>query len=165
MIMFNQLKQKILDWFNSLEAREQRMVSIGAPIALIIFIYLVIIDPLLSSIDDLRAQTGKLQKDIVWMQRATTQLQQLNSQSQFTNRSLMSALDLQLTQHQLKPALQKIEPDGNNGARVWLTNVPFDQLIRALGQMKQQDHIVVKSASIKPLAESGRVDARLNLVR
>ncbi|MBA3581943.1 MAG: type II secretion system protein M [Gammaproteobacteria bacterium] len=165
MIIFSQLKQNVLDWFNGLEAREQRMLTIGVPIALVIFIYLIIIDPLITGISDLRAQTTKLKQDIAWMQRAASQVQQLNSEAQYRNRSLMSSVDQQLTQQQLKPALQKIEADGENGARIWLNNVPFDQMVRALGVLKQQDHIVVKSAFIKPLPEPGRVEARINLAR
>lgn len=60
-------------------------------------------------------------------------------------------------------SFKRFEPVGDAELRIWLDDTEFNQLLVWLDRMAQQQGVLVKSASIDPVAVPGKVDARLTL--
>jgi general secretion pathway protein M len=77
--------------------------------------------------------------------------------------SLLSVIDRTAKKHQLKSTLQKAQPDGDNGVRLWLVNITFDQLIEWLDQLELEYGIYVSDIAIERDEVNGLVDSRILL--
>ena len=64
---------------------------------------------------------------------------------------------------QLGTALKRVEPDGAHGVRVWLEQAPFDDMIRWLGELKNNSGVRITSVTVDQQGAAGLVNARLML--
>ena len=62
--------------------------------------------------------------------------------------------------------IQRIEPEGKDGVKLWIENVNFDSLVRWLGEMERRHGVLVKRATITRHEQTtGHVNSRLSLER
>lgn len=76
--MFN-LVDRIGDWFASLQQQEQRILLIGAPVILILVLYLVLFQPLGSAYFSRQSEMADRREDLAWVREQRPMLERLNS--------------------------------------------------------------------------------------
>ena len=77
----------------------------------------------------------------------------------------MTVIDQAAKQSGLAGKLKRIEPDGENGAKVWMEDAEFDAIMRWTLLLEEEHAIRVTAFSAEPLPErTGYVKARLTLV-
>lgn len=163
--------QKIRAWFHTLPTKEQTMVSGAGVLIVITLFYLAIWEPMHLSFSA-QQQTNKTQTEILaWMQQAAAEVATLGSagtsQSTIRDTDKPTTLVVEQTINNagLKPAVGKIESSGNNGARVTLNDVSFNQMLIWLNTMSIHNGIQVTSANIERGSKTGTANARLTLER
>lgn len=160
----NELKE----WFDSLQARERYYVIGGAAALIVLLFYLMIWEPLSTSVHNKRETAAQLRTDLEWMQVAGRQLAQLQRErpsSGSRNRSLLAVVDQEVQAAGLKSSLQRMEPEGPNSVKIWVNSGSFDALISMLGKLELEQGISVKLLSVNPAAATGLIDARITLSR
>jgi general secretion pathway protein M len=159
---------ELRDWFYSLQPREKLYLVGGVAALTLMVVYLWLWHPLTSSVARLNEMSIQQQKDIAWMQAASSSIGQLqqNSQRRGGNRSMLSAVDQAINNSNLKAGLERMEPDGQNSVKLWLTKSPFDEIVAMLGQLEQTQGIAVQTLAMTSSADgAGLVEARITLVR
>ena len=150
----------IQQYYQSLNAREQKIVWIAAPLIILMILWLAIINPQLQKHQQLSQQLEKKQADWLWMQQAAAQLK-----GQPAGLEAVSSDDLRRVATQLfaqqKITLSRIQNGRDNELSLWADQVVFDQLLNVL-QALQQQGISINSLQLTP-TEPGRVNMRLTL--
>lgn len=148
--------------FETLSARERRLVLICAIIALLLLVFGVLL-PLHHSVTQARTRIGQKQADLQWMRNVTPVLLANNTQGSTNGESLIVIVDRSARESGLGSSLSGSEPAGPNGLRVRLEKAPFDSIIGWLARLAQQNGIRVEAASIDTAGSPGMVNASLTL--
>lgn len=158
------------DWWANLAERERLFLAgAGAVLALALF-YLLAWEPLFEAREELEQAVAAQRKTLQWMQEAAGEVRMLRQQAgpgalQGRNRSLLSVLDQTATQAGVRDHIDRMEPEGGNGVKLWLDDAPFDPLVRWLERLERHYGVHVTRATIAATDQTGLVDARLTLER
>jgi general secretion pathway protein M len=156
------------DWFIGLDARERRLVMAGAVVLVLLFVYVLVVDPLMSGYSNLKKNVAQQQQTLVWMQQASGQVQGLKRGGAgnavgLGGRSLLAVVDQSARSGGLGSAIKRIEPEGRKSVKVWLELASFDQMVLWLGKLSKAHQVEPSVITIEPQGE-GRVNARLTLL-
>lgn len=154
------------DWYQNLQSNERLSLIAGAACLTLILCYLLIWAPLSNSVNTLQSDIALQKEDLAWMQSAKQQIQTLkassSTQGNSNGRSLITLVDTTLKSSGV-PNAQRMEPEGSDKVKLWMSQCPFDDLMNMLGQLQNKYGITVKTISISPTQTTGLIDARLTL--
>ena len=155
--------------WQQLSLREKRLVVITAVVVIITLVYFMIWEPLQNGIQTsqvrVNAQTNTLR--LIREQAAEAkQLRMTKSRAAASAKgggSLLVIIERTAQQKNLKSSLQKVQPEGQDGVRVWVENASFDQLIDWLALLENKNTIYVSEIIIERQKEPGRINSRILL--
>lgn len=158
----------MMAWLQGLEPRERRLLVLGTVALLVMFFYLVAWEPLAKGVEAQRHQHQQQTALLHWMEQSTAEAKRLRAATGrpaqlARGQSLLAAVDRTARSNQLGDALKRVQPDGDNQARVWLEGASFDRILRWLDALEQQQGVHVVNSVFEAGEEPGRVDARLVL--
>jgi len=154
-------------WWATLADRERRVVAVGGAALGLIVLYLAIWEPL----------TGAKHRREVDLQAARAMAVQLESLALLAPRgagnvplagagqSLLAIIDSTRKTSAVTKPPSRLQPEGDNTVRIWLEDVPFDGLVRWLGELHTRYGVRVDNADIERESGPGLVNARLTLVK
>jgi general secretion pathway protein M len=146
---------------DSLSERDRRTLLIGAGLAVLLLLYIVI--QLDSSVSSAHKRIVKKQTDLAWMRSVTPRFAGLSPVHSQSGESLLVIVDRSARESGLASALAGSEPAGPGGLSVRLQKAPFDTLIPWLDRLSQQNGIRVDTASIESAGSPGFVNAAIVL--
>ncbi len=147
---------------DTLSEREQRLVTIGAVLAAIVLIFVVLL-PLDRSVAKARTRITQKQADLVWMRGVAPVLASAAPAAAATGESLIVIVDRSARESGLGPSLAGTEPSGTGGIQVRLEKAPFDAMVGWLSRLSQQNGIRVDGATIDNAGAPGIVNAAVVL--
>ena len=160
-----QLERLRATW-SGLAERERRVVGAGGVALGLILAYLLVWEPLAS---------GRQQRELeLQAARAlAVQLEELAGAAggpgrpaiQGKDQSLLAVVDQSRKTSALTKPPSRLQPEGDDTVRIWLEDVPFDALVRWLGDLQTRYGVRVDNAEIERESGPGLVNARLTLVR
>lgn len=159
------------DWWLARQPRERLILMLGGILVVATLLYLLVWEPLARERTNLANRVKAQGKTLVWMQQASEQVKQLRTQSpnltkKANQSSLMSIVDSSAKRSKIRKPIQRIEPEGKNGVKLWIENVAFDTLVRWLGEVERRYGVLVNRATITRNEETaGQVNSRLSLER
>ena len=167
--MVQQLQQ-IKQWFNSLPSKEQWMVSATGLLIIITLFYLIVWEPIHVGLEAEQQKQQSQKEILLWMQHAAVEVSALRSSGNRTtvrdkDKPATLVIEQAINNAGLKPSVSKIESSGKNGARVVLSDAPFNQILVWLNTLATHNGIQVVSANIERASKPGRANARLTLER
>ena len=153
-------------WWSALADRERRVLSAGAVALGLIVLYLGIWEPI----------SGARHRQKVELQAARALAVQLESLAAAapragggalvgTGQSLLAVIDQSRKTSAITKPPSRLQPEGDHTVRVWLEDVPFDGLLRWLGDLQTRYGVRVDDADIERESGPGLVNARLTLAR
>jgi len=161
----NQLKQ----WLDTREPRERVLLIAGAITVLTGILYFSIWDPLATGIVKKQNSIVSIENTLANMRDSAaeiTRLRGLSGSNQARNkRPLLSTIDATAQTMKLRQMIRTIKPKGQNAAQVWFDDVPFDKLIKWLGQLQLTAGVQVMSITVHKRDVPGFVQARITLGR
>ena len=155
------------EWWNNLQSRERLYLAGGAIALVVMLAWSLVWDPISDGVDNYRAGVLQKQDDLIWMQQASQQILTMQgSQPRGSgNRSLLGLLEERISALGLKSSLQRMNPEGSNQVKFWITAGSFDQLITLFGELEQEQGVKVISLSVTATDQPGLVDARVTVAR
>ena len=151
-------------WFAQLQTRERQLVIAGLIVFGIFLPYQLIWSPLLERAERLQLQVEKQTQNLQWMRGAMREAQQLQgSNGKRGSGSLLSQVEQTASQSKLRGSIRKIQPEGEQGVRIWMDNASFDDVLLWLERLQKQHGIEVADFSVERQAQEGRVNLRLLL--
>lgn len=157
-------------WWISLQPRERLILIVAAGIVILALIYLLGIEPFFKQRTILMQRIEAQRQELAWMQQTSEQVKHLRSISPEQrrtsyNRSLLGVVDTSSRSNNIRKPIQRMEPEGNNGVKLWIEDADFDKLIQWLGSLNTQQGVYVTRATISRGDAPGLIDTRLSLQR
>jgi general secretion pathway protein M len=150
-------------WFESLQPRERRMVTIGGALAAVLLVFGVLL-PLDHSVARAHERLERKQADLAWMRSVAPRLAGVGPiVAPASQRSLIVVVDNAAREAGLGTALTSSEPSGQGGLRVRLDNAQFDTLVGWIARLSEQHGIRVESATVDAAGPPGVVNAGIVL--
>ncbi len=156
-------------WWQQLSARDRRVLIIGAGALVVILYVFGLRIPTGNAVDELQTQVRQERELVNWMEQTRREIYALRGQADPdatgdpTSRSLYSLADESARDAGLASVLQRVEPAGDNGARVNFENIAFDELITWLARLRREHGVIADQFTVTRGADDGRVDAQLVL--
>ncbi len=159
----------IKTYWEQLSNRERWLVSLMSVVVLVSLFYFALWEPLQSGIVEKRKRVTAQTMQLQTMRQQAAEVEQLRRSSRGSQRkvsnssSLLVIIERTSKQKGLKASLKKVQPDGEDGVRLWLEDVAFDQMIDWLKLLKQHHGIYIDDISVEAREAPGRVDSRILL--
>lgn len=158
----------MMDWFNSLETRERRAVMAAAAAIALAAFYFLFWEPQIASRQSLRQDIEQQRKSLAWIRGAAAEVSALQSgggqaMTRQEGKSLLGLVDRTARAASLSQFITRMEPQGKERVRIWLTEADFDKVVSWLGQLRQQHGMQVSSLDLERGKAPGLVGGRLAL--
>jgi general secretion pathway protein M len=146
-------------------------VFIGAGIIVMLaLVYLLAVEPFFKQRTILTQRIKAQRQELVWMQQNSERVKRLQAASPdhtqtSYSRSLLGVVDSSSRTNNMRKSIQRMEPEGNNGVKLWIEDADFDTLIQWLGSLNTQQSVYVARATISRGDAPGLIDTRLSLQR
>lgn len=153
-------------YLNGLNPRERYMVIAATVVVGLFLPYQIIWAPFTNRLSTLEDKINQQQQTAQWMQQAAAEVRQLSGGKGKGNQRRGKQLLLGLinkTAQRSKLVVSKVQPEGQKGARVWLDNAVFDDVIAWLEGLQVNDGVAVSELSVEHQAAVGKVNARVLL--
>jgi type II secretory pathway component PulM len=152
----------LLTWYQGREAREQRMLLIGAiAVPLILLVFALTALQRSSVAAELRLQSR--QQDLAWLRANAAQFSTLPVPGARGNESLVTLIDRVARETGMAQSLTGSQSSGNGGLRVRAEKAGFDALVAFLGALSTQHAVIIDSATVESSGAAGIVNATLVL--
>ncbi|HFE39425.1 MAG TPA: type II secretion system protein M [Gammaproteobacteria bacterium] len=157
----------MLNYWNQLRPSERRTLSIGAVIAAILMLYLLLLEPAWQEADTLALKVEKQKSENASLKKMAAKIKQLQSAShkrairKNPGQSLLVVVDRTAKKNKLGDSLKRVEPDGSARVRVWLDNAAFDAVAKWLTLLRSKYQLEIESAVFDKVDAAGRVNVRL----
>lgn len=155
------------DWWMNLAIREKQTLALGAVLVGIFIIYAIIFAPLSSSVGNLREKIHKNQMLLTWMQESDKRIQFLEKKPQTapekSSASLLSIVQDDINQNPIAKTVSQLQQADSDTIQLHLQAVSFDNMIKWLATLCQQQHLAVNQLTITNGTAIGVVDAELRL--
>ncbi len=155
-------------WFLALTQREKVMVQGAAAVVIIFLAYLLLIEPISRHYSKSRIKLQDSMATIEWMRSAAKEVRQLRGGKLSAERPqgkqfVLSLIDRSARKAGLASVMKRVQPEGESGVRVWFENAPFDELLKWLATIEQEQGLTVNEINVEQAESSGLVNVRVFL--
>jgi general secretion pathway protein M len=153
------------EWFDKLAQREQWLVLTAAGFAALALVYALGVQPLYSARHRAALEVEQQRNLLTDIEQVARRFgpQGSSGPAMPSGESLVVVIDRSTREHGLGAYLKRNQPEGANGVRLRLENVPFDDLTAWLATVQATQSLGAVSASFDPAGEPGRVNSNLVL--
>ncbi len=152
-------------WWQQLNTREQRLVSIMATLVIIFILYSAIWQPLNESLANANKKLIRQQTLLTWVTDNTAQYKQAKRNTQTSNSKGSLSGIVNKSANSYKLTITRMQPQGNN-LQVWIDNVPFTKLLFWLEHLANKEGLQVQGIDLTHAERTGEVKVRrLQLAR
>lgn len=155
-------------WWNGLEARERRTLTLGAvALAVIVFVFAIWL-PAHRGAEAQAARLADRRVALAWMQQAAAEARLLQAagggaRTGLGGQSLFSFVDKSARDAGLGSAIRQVEPTEDQRVRVNLQQASFDTVVNWLATLKSRNGIEAEQLSVRRGADAGKVDVQIVL--
>jgi len=151
--------------WNSLQAREQQMLRIGAVIFGLLLLYLLIIDPIYSRRADAEQRLQATRQAFAVAQQQASDLKASASGAGVAGTgSLLTMVESSAQKEGLRGALKRLQPSGNDQIQVSLEGASYQQVMQWLSKLRLEG-IGAQRVDIQVDRQSDLLQVQLVLVR
>jgi general secretion pathway protein M len=156
---------KLKLWYAGLEARERRVVTLGAAILCGLLLIGGLLLPLESAVSSAVKTRENRRDDLAWMQINAPEIQAgAGAVTADTGEAPVVLVDRVGREAGLGSALRGTQPSGS-GVRVQLEAAPFDTLITWLANLDARYGLAIDSISVDRAAKPGVVNANISFAQ
>ncbi|WP_019866425.1 type II secretion system protein GspM [Methylovulum miyakonense] len=156
-------------WLAKLNVRERVLLFGGGAILLVSGLYAYTYQPLLEAQQQLDTAIENQQRLNGFLQSISGEVTTLRSQTatnapDTSGQSLLGIIDSGSEQAGIKPAIKRLQPEGQDNVTVSLEQCPFDPLIDWLAMLSSNNGISVKQISLgREAGDTGKVKGKVLL--
>lgn len=147
-------------YWDARAARERQALTLAVLVVLPIFAYLLLWQPAHTALNKLHASVPAMRIQAAQLAVQATEVARLRHLPQpavLDASTLKSTVEAAASRHQLHDALSTIETQEPNAVRITLASVSFEQWLRWLRELQQEQHIRADSVGIVALPQAGMV--------
>lgn len=154
--------------YDALQAREQTLVSTAAALLVMALLYSAVWQPFARDRKQLAADLDAARQVAIRLAQAEADVRLAAPQSApvvGSDVSLLTAVDQATKNGTLKKPPARLQPDGENAARIWLEDVEFEVLLRWMLELQTRYGVTLDVVDIEKREAAGLVNARLSVLR
>lgn len=158
-------------WWEGLGQRERQLVALAVALVVLIAGYAMVWQPMHDALAVTRQRVANKQQILLWMENARAEAQQqqratAQSAPDDDGQSLSALLESSAKSSGISEALSRIQPSGNDSARLAFSDVEFNNLMRWLARLQQVNRTEIKTASLDANQDQpGLVNGQVELER
>lgn len=153
----NELVNNFNQWYRQLPLREQILLAIVSAFVALYLLFVIAWQPLANSREKLHQRNRANQETLVEVKSlVATYLKASANGGAVKNISLPQLIDETIRAQQL--SMTRFQPGSRGDASVRLENMPFDNVIRWLGELEIKHKLSIKDVSITPGKSTGLVN-------
>jgi general secretion pathway protein M len=152
-------------WWSGLAERERRLVGGGAVVLALVVAWLGVWEPLANARHRQQVNLAAARALAVQIETLAASAPRGTGPLAGTGQSLLAIVDQSSKASALTKPPSRLQPEGDDTVRIWLEDVPFDALLRWLGELQSRYGVRVDNADIERESGPGLVNARLTLMR
>ena len=152
--------------WDSRAARERQVLALAAWVLMPLLAYVVLWQPAHQAVAKLRPNIATLRLQAAHLQMQAAEVEMLRHRPKpalFDAAALQSAIEASAVRHQLRERLSTVDAQAPNAVRITLALVSFEQWLRWLRALQQEQHIRAESIGIAALPEAGMVKVSATL--
>lgn len=161
--------KRFQEFWSRLQPRERHVLVAGAVALILLAGYGLVWSPYRGEMRTLRESVVQQRETLAWMRQAAREVQVLRAQGRRPkasgDQSVLAVVDSAARASGLGEALKRVQPDGENGARVWLEGAEFDAIVKWLAALYRDQGVRVTAATVERIESPGQVNARVVLER
>lgn len=154
--------------YDALQPREQTLVGIAAAMLIAALLYSAIWQPLARARKQLTEELASARDVATQLAQAEAEVRSAAPQSApvvGSDVSLLTAVDQATKNGTLKKPPARLQPDGEDAARIWLEDVEFEVLLRWMFELQSRYGVTLDVVDIEKRETPGLVNARLSVLR
>lgn len=158
----------ISTWWNGLAPNERRLISIGAPIALLLLGWALVWHPLAVRRTELQQTIENQRNDLAYVHQGALEIGRLQvtgtqSRGDRQGKSLLALADATARSSGLETALKRVEPVGTRSVRVSFEGANFDAMVQWIEALSKTYAVEASDLSADRADGIGLVNARVTL--
>lgn len=149
------------EWFNALEQREQRLVSIMGIVIIVACLYFLLIKPFNERMDKAETKVANEQRLLTWVEKNASTIVKLRSKAGKTSTS-KGSLDQQVNRSARKHniVINRLQPQ-NKKLQIMIDKAAFTQILQWVQSMQLDYGLTVEIADFRKDKQSGFVKTRI----
>lgn len=145
-------------WWQQLNTREQRLVSVMSVLISIFILYGLIWQPLTENIEKTTLKLERQQALLTWVTENTQRYQQAKRNARASSDASLSSI-VNRTSSANNITITRMQPQGDD-LQVWIDEISFNQLLTWLEQLAISDGLQVKNIDLSSADQQGMVRVR-----
>ncbi|MBA6342429.1 type II secretion system protein M [Colwellia sp. MB02u-10] len=145
-------------WWQQLNIREQRLVSVMSVLMSIFILYGLIWQPLTENIEKTTLKLERQQALLTWVTENTQRYQQAKRSARANSGASLSSI-VNRTSSANNITITRMQPQGDD-LQVWIDEISFNQLLTWLEQLAINDGLQVKNIDLSSADQQGMVRVR-----
>jgi general secretion pathway protein M len=145
-------------WWQQLNTREQRLVSVMSVLMSIFILYGLIWQPLTENIEKTTLKLERQQALLTWVAENTQRYQQAKRNARANSGASLSSI-VNRTSSANNITITRMQPQGDD-LQVWIDEISFNQLLTWLEQLAISDGLQVKNIDLSSADLQGMVRVR-----
>lgn len=154
-------------WWSNASLREKQVVILGSMLAGLFLLYAITLAPLSHKVDTMRQQIQSNQALLSWMQETDKRIKQFSQQAKNSSprstASLLNLLQTEVNKTSLAKNVTLLQQADNDSVQIHLQKASFDNVIKWLINISQEQQLIILQASFTPSTAPGIVDADLKI--
>ncbi|HEY2686205.1 MAG TPA: type II secretion system protein M [Steroidobacteraceae bacterium] len=156
---------KLQQWYEGLQPRERRMVSIGGVLLALIVLVVGILMPLQSAVSGANQRNKAKRDDLAWIRSNVPEIRASGAQMVLdTGEPPVVLVDRTARAVGLTDALRGTQPSGN-GVRVQLEGAAFDTMVTWLASLDENYGLAIEAITVDRAPKPGLVNASITFNR
>lgn len=160
-----ELLERARAWWSSLADRERRVLAGGGIALALIVAYTGVWEPLAGARQQRQAELQAARALAVQLENLAAAGPRPGGAAAGAGQSLLAIVEQSRKASAIDKPPSRLQPEGEDTVRIWLDDVPFDALVRWLGDLHTRYGVRVDNADIDRESGPGLVNARLTLMR
>ncbi|MBA6293038.1 type II secretion system protein M [Colwellia sp. MB3u-70] len=145
-------------WWQQLNTREQRLVSVMSVLISIFILYGLIWQPLTENIEKTTLKLERQQALLTWVTENTQRYQKAKRNAGANSGASLSSI-VNRTSSANNITITRMQPQGDD-LQVWIDEISFNQLLTWLEQLAISDGLQVKNIDLSSADQQGMVRVR-----
>ena len=147
-------------YWDSRAERERLSLTLAALILTPLLVFFLLWQPAHNAVEKLRPGVATLRLQAAKVQAQASVVEQLRHHPEpavFDAAALQSAIEASAQHHQLRESITTLDVSPPNAVRITLASISFEQWLRWLRALQQEQHIRADSVGIVALPQAGMV--------
>jgi len=156
----------IKEWYSALDENEQKIVFVASMVIGILMLYLIIVDPIVTKVDELQNQVASKQKNVDWMkQQLPLILASKNQTSSVAASSLTLSAIVNRTTGNYHLPVSRRDSKSPYEMQIWFDNVNFDSFLSWVAEIQSRYGVTISNVNVRSRDRNGITSINVKLLK